>query len=489
MTLRSLHALKGRSRFPPAQFPVSRHTTSDHVPGMMMSKVSLIGHNDQLAPQVASTVPVSLKIPKKSAWSSLMSKITKRPNETQESSQTSKKSRSGLHLKSSPTEAKFEELPGDTKQLEAKSLNGLMQIGSHPSITQGPDDRAPQQIGDVVSTFTVVVSKHLKLSPEYASMPNFAQHHLLEDLQDMLQTFCEAFHLDRHPSHVQSIKMISRLRREIAHRILDEAIHPTTAIRSMNPEVKPSSLLHGQYVSSAGEASQSGHLSKSLDPPPASSQTPDAPQNMPWLWTSRGPNFIKTEIEESEDHIISRLVTEDNVNASEILEDITRRQAFQKLIRAIEQALEQYSCQKMDLIRRYTSSRLRLRGGGLSPGKEQYRVKFHLDWNLPAFLESNYDGGLDQGIRMITAVTGTRDSAILCSVGEYFAKQWPTLPVTLLAAISSARGRAPAVKRHQRGPGKLRSFSSQYLPVTRASTIALNQDDFERLHYNDWDLF
>lgn len=93
--------------------------------------------------------------------------------------------------------------------------------------------------------------------------------------------------------------------------------------------------------------------------------------------------------------------------------------------------------QQMNDIREQVCSKLRQDSTHCSVGF-WFRVSFEVNWNLRQFLANNYNSGMGQSISQIAAVTGADDAAVLCSVGEYFASQWPSLPTELLEGLQAS---------------------------------------------------
>lgn len=299
--------------------------------------------------------------------------------------------------------------------------------------TRDADDRSavsreftvytPEQVEDVVSRFTSVVLKQLRSSSEYGPMNASTQHYLLKDLRAALETFCEAVHLDDSRPHMQGVKIIRRVRGKIAYRIYEKIIRTAEALESTRPEVP------GQEMGCADRVELLWHSRAPLSIPSLAKHTADMLLSDP-----QSPRILTTQMDESWDHDDPRQVWGEGVDPAEIQKTITGDEAFETLIREIKRVLDRYNCQKMDLIRRRTS--LCLRRSGLGSMRKTYSAQFHVDWNLRAFMEENYECGVRQDINAIAAVTGTTDNALLCSVGEYFASQWPSSPKPLLDAIT-----------------------------------------------------
>lgn len=120
----------------------------------------------------------------------------------------------------------------------------------------------------------------------------------------------------------------------------------------------------------------------------------------------------------------------DNVTRS--LQALTNQPAFSGLVREVTHIMSQYAEQKMGEVQRCvylcpTAPGLHLR----------YRALFNIDWDLKEFLKQNYENESDRDISKVAVVIGTENTAILCSVGEYLAINWPSLPAFLPEAIMS----------------------------------------------------
>lgn len=373
--------------------------------------------------RVAETVPLSSTNTVRSAWSSLMSKFTKSTHETLATSQSSKTSATGLYPTVSRQEAAFAVAAAEGQPGAEPSQDGMPDADDLSVVSRGSTMYAPEQVEEVVSRFTGVVLKQLRSSSEYGPMNASTQHHLLKDLRAALETFCEAVHLDGSRPHMQAVKIIRRVRGKIASRIYEKIIRTAEDPESTRPEVP------GQEMGCADRVELLWH---SRAPLSISSLTIHTVDNL--LSDPQSLSILTTQTDESWDHDDPRQVWGEGVDPAEILKTITGDEAFETLIRETERVLDRYNCQKMDLIRRRTS--LCLRRSGLGSIRKTYSAQFHVDWNLRAFMEKGYECGVRQDINAIAAVTGTTDNALLCSVGEYFASQWPSSSKPLLDAIT-----------------------------------------------------
>lgn len=326
------------------------------------------------------------------------------------------------------------------------------------SVSQGSTVHGPEKLKaqDLVSRFAKAIVERLNLDSTLAygqTHDPIAQHHLLEDLRAVLKTFCEAVDLKNPPLHVQSIEWVRRLRGRITQRILEQ----TMGTAEINPDDEPIGQEILSLCSSQSRDSSFDEIRPWVSAIPFSGSAPTSDLKEEPILELQSSNIATTDRDESLNLEDPTLTWGKNADPTEILGRISKDEAFQEMVRETDRILDLYNGEKLDLIRRRTSLSLRRSRQGLQ--SKDFRVDFLVDWDLPAFMENNYERGLSQDIKLITSVTGTNETAILCSVGEYFLKQWPKLPATLLDAITLANGKPE--KRYQR-LSKLR-FSSQIL--------------------------
>lgn len=402
--------------------------------------------------QVATTTLTAPSSAGPSAWSSLLSKITKVTGETPSTHQTSITDQPSLVGKGAS------ENPGlATVQMEVAepAQPPISEHDDQGSVSQGSTIYTAEQVEDVVSRFSRAVLRQLRFRLGRDSSDDFALQRLLKELRLALKVFSEVVIADgSNFAKAKSLKMIRRLRSQIARRI-HEGVKTSDTAEQKRPEVLPLGdlgemsyvdkiqVLWAPTVTPSVSGQTKDHV-KNMPPPPLAGakdtehDPPPPPVSRPSTPTS---SIASMQTDDSLDvaHTPQDRVYGRDINPTEILKTLTSDEAFKTLAKETERILDMYTCDKMNVIRQRTA--LSLRRSSLPRfDNSDYRAIFNVDWDLSGFLERNYERGVNQFVKKIAATTGTADVAVLCSVGDYIKSQWPKLPSILLDAISIACG-------------------------------------------------
>lgn len=110
------------------------------------------------------------------------------------------------------------------------------------------------------------------------------------------------------------------------------------------------------------------------------------------------------------------------------------QEAFGDLAEKYRSLAEHYSCNKMELISyRVFKSLVDYRAAVRRAG--HISAHFHVDMDIPAFLQENYDSGLSQDLSSVLCFVGQLGNANLTTIGDYFDELWPEWPRCLLKSI------------------------------------------------------
>jgi hypothetical protein len=309
-------------------------------------------------------------------------------------------------------------------------------------VSQDITQYSPDQRDDVILRFTQEMLKRLPGDFNYAVVNETSHQQLLYHLRLSLKAFTEAVALyTSDQAYCRGIRMIRRLRQEIASKIHDEILSLNRAVESSRGVVALS-----QHLPPMTREKKVQDLTARIDPLIITdSQSADIRQEIseltPQLYALRSSsqtnsssttNLFNPLEEELPDNMRTNLYG-NSVNPAEIMDYLARQSAFDHLIHETERLFERYHGQKMDLIRRRTSLALRRHPGD----NQRFSARFFVDWDLGEFLIKNYDTGFGQKLDRILAITGGSETAIMCTVGEYMAWCWPPYSTQLLHAIET----------------------------------------------------
>lgn len=277
----------------------------------------------------------------------------------------------------------------------------------------------PKLIEEALSRFSRTIVKQLSITTSYSPLDNAARH-ILADLEQALEKFSESFYLDKPtPSCIKAAELIGQRIIAVASHVLEILIRKDVSIK---------------------EEQESGQTSVTWqkDEDNMKATTGSSSDNFPFPLFTSYPFTPKDLEPESWRLNNSGNGPETYINPVGALEDLTKRSPFKALLRQIEHILDCYAKQKLDTIRHRMYQCLRGQNSSYEEGVHRHRIVFKIPWDLEGFLKDNYKNKKDREIGKVASVTGAKDNAILCSVAEYFAEQWPSLPEFLLEAIMSS---------------------------------------------------
>lgn len=276
-----------------------------------------------------------------------------------------------------------------------------------------------------------------------------SSHAFLRKLESLLKIFSNVTR-EHAPDTGKKMgcKSIRVLRREIAREFDKtissrvpghETIRPLTSIGNEAEKLFPAQMTSGERVNGwlgTDPVSQRGSLPghdmpicgprNSHDHDHIDSEVTSLPEvSMDTVSTSNGSETAHLEFSELYPGFISK---------GDVLAYLTSHSAFETLINDIQLLIERFRCNKMDLIRDCVSLSLRRHGNSVNV-EEQCRAAFHVDWDIPEFLESQYADGLEQDLSLSLCFVGQLVNAQLTTIGDYFQRVWPSCPSTLLNAI------------------------------------------------------
>lgn len=351
----------------------------------------------------------------------------------------------GLHLSHNQTSTKVDtdsnlqekqprETPTNAEKLGEpatcdKSLEELHPLDEISSNIGGPSIFTPE---DVVARFISAVLDKLSPNAHHHPKPDLVLHHLLDDIQAGLDDFFDAICEDNPSLQKHIIEIIRPFQLLIAQQIFEKTACPEDNLDLQHLPPHASHLKErNKTIPDRNDSSRTSINRTSISSPTLHVSPEAAP-----------------ELRSPELHLKEKVESRDLCGAGHLLADILKTRSYQQFCLQIDCILSQYDCDKMDLIRRRTASNLRpsplhLIHPTKHPG--EYRATLNVDWELQDFLSKNYNKGAKQSIKKIVAITGTMETASLCSIGEYFAWQWPNLPTTLLDSIAHAIGQSSKI--------------------------------------------
>ncbi|KAF5690087.1 alcohol dehydrogenase [Fusarium circinatum] len=420
--------------------------------------------------------------PTTSVYSSSLSGFTRSTEATQATTLTSMSSRSKTvrHNQVQNPNPSLGIL-GDIREVEedSPSVLGQNKTGQLPQdelcdmddesiISQTSTTYTPEQRDDVIVTFSQAMLKGLHSQVNYGAANKSSKQHVLPHLRSALETFAEAVEADTSErTQAKARKMIRRLRWEIARKLQDQILRNDQVQESNR---MPINLTDREEMGAAEKINRWDIPTPNPDVQAEWHAETDVQQK--YQYRSEPSLSLPTRSESSVDQSDVEVSQRDtaqiygtSINPVEVMKHFSTHPAFEKLLETTRKLLERFHSQKMDLVRQRTS--LSLRRQLRKQGSNNSAAIFNLDWNLPGFLVSNYDGGVHQDIDKILAVTGTTGNAQLCSVGQYFAWAWPGYEFQLLEALQSAlRGSTSKNRRHKRRPGGRVTVDSTLRMVT-----------------------
>ncbi|KAI0479856.1 hypothetical protein F4859DRAFT_451629 [Xylaria cf. heliscus] len=328
--------------------------------------------------------------------------------------------------------------------ISTEELPNITETGS--IVSQGSTEYSPHQRDDAVLRFTQAMLKRLPENLNYVIVNEASRQQLLHHLRLALKNFSvEVEAASSNNTHRRGIRMVRRLRQEIASKIHDEILSLNQA-KERSRDV----IVLAENLPPITMQEKVQDWTATIDVPfTMNNQNPNMYQDFadatPGSNGSGGYSPTNSSIEiglgaqemaglsqAHLEHYTPVYLYGDSVDPAEVMDHFTRQSAFDSLIIETEQLFERYHGQKMNLIRQRTSLALRRR----HPGDGQtFRASFSVDWNLEEFLINNYDAGVKLG--HILATTGGSEKAITCTVGEYINWCWPSYSTQLLHVIET----------------------------------------------------
>lgn len=309
-------------------------------------------------------------------------------------------------------------------------------------VSLGSTIYTPEQRDDAVDRFSQAMLKRLRHNASYATANDNSRQHILPRIGEALRVFTETVQVDESvKAHVKGVKIVRRLRREIARQFHDSVLNMGEEDTRRTPIDlgDPEQMNYSEKVMNWTSTNDS------------SDQVPLAVQAEPTDWSDTGTHSAQSSIamSECEDSAERSIEPETqireaprlyggSIDPAHVMKHLADQPAFEQLITTVEHQLDQYHSDKMHLIRQRTCVALRRHFPSRKGEGALLRAAFNVDWELSDFLTNNYEAGIHQKLDKILAITGSIDCARLCSVGQYFKWCWPRRSSQLLQAIERA---------------------------------------------------
>ncbi|KAI1127754.1 hypothetical protein F5Y10DRAFT_265772 [Nemania abortiva] len=309
-------------------------------------------------------------------------------------------------------------------QVQPTSTEELPQPDDNISfISQGSTEYPPHQKNDAISMFAQAMLKRLPENFSYTTDNETSRRRLLHHLRMSLKAFAAAVEIDpANDVHRQGIRIIRRLRQEIASKVHDEVIKQNQDIDSSRDRI--------HSIGNLPPITMEEKVRRwKIDPAPRQDR-PGATSEFTSLESPSDTGSNSSNTIRAQNNTDSALI---DPHAADALDYFTSQSAFDNLIHETERLFERYHDQKMDLIRQRTSLALRRHAGE----NRKFSAYFSLNWMLAKFLTDNYDAGIYQKLDHILATTGGSPTARMCTVGEYMAWCWPSYSTQLLDFIGT----------------------------------------------------
>lgn len=122
---------------------------------------------------------------------------------------------------------------------------------------------------------------------------------------------------------------------------------------------------------------------------------------------------------------------------ADVLERLKTHTAFGDLVCNFSRILRHYCYNTMATIGEHA-----LKGLDSSPSlantPKSQQMKFSLDWDPRAFLQDQYEAGVEEELRRVITITGNSCDAQMATVEQYMSQTWSLLGDSLLLALRSA---------------------------------------------------
>ncbi|KAI0528493.1 hypothetical protein GGR58DRAFT_509252 [Xylaria digitata] len=315
------------------------------------------------------------------------------------------------------------------------------------TVSLSSTEYSPHQKDDAILRFTQAMLERLPENLNYVVVNETSRQQLLHRLRLALKEFAVAVEaVSNNNTHRRGIRMVRRLRQEIASRIHDEVL-------SLNQATENSRdlLIFTENLPSITMRERVRDWTANIDiPVTIDNQNPhmyqDLAETMPGFSPSGSPSPTNSSVAIGpgppgmasllQAHLTHSPPVDlygNSVDPAEVMDYFTKQSAFDNLIDETERLFERYHGQKMNLIRQRTSLALRRH----PEAGQKFSAFFSVDWALADFLINNYDAGRGQKLNHILATTGGSETAIMCTVGEYMTWCWPSYDTQLLHVIET----------------------------------------------------
>ncbi|KAK7598481.1 hypothetical protein V3481_000107 [Fusarium oxysporum f. sp. vasinfectum] len=307
----------------------------------------------------------------------------------------------------------------------------------------------PQQRHDAIERFSRAMRRKLNHNVLHVVADDVSRSLIVSKFRKAIKDFAQAVDVDESiKSQMQGVKIIRRLRSEIANKLHDSVVE---TVQEEEEEEKEEGALSDivlgdgaplglaekmqNWLPEADVTVSPDHFSADLVPPysPAPSEA--------WFDDQSSVSFG----EGSEDGTEVGFKLEgapsiygQSVDPLAVLEALTNQPAFDQLIRTVENCIQQYHGDKMHLIRQKTSVSLRRYYPHREGQNTILGAVFNVGWDLKSFLVENYQQGVHQKLGKVIAITGTTETARLFSVSQYMKWRWHHKSPQLLMALEQA---------------------------------------------------
>ncbi|KAF2972820.1 hypothetical protein GQX73_g697 [Xylaria multiplex] len=314
-------------------------------------------------------------------------------------------------------------------------------------ISRGSTEYSPHQKDDAILRFTRAMLERLPENLNYVVVNETSRQRLLHHLRLALKEFALAVEaMSNNNTHRRGIRMVRRLRQEIANKVHDEILKINQATESSHglrlfpgnlPPITLQEKVRGWTVGinlPFTMGSQNLHIYQDLveATPNINPSRRSSPTNSS-VAIELGVPEVASLLQAHLMHSSPVNLYGNSVDPAEVTEYFTEQSAFSSLIDETERLFARYHGQKMDLIRQRTSLALRRH----PEASRKFSAVFSVNWALADFLVNNYDAGVSQKLNRILAITGGSETAIMCPVGEYMTWCWPSYGTQLLHVIES----------------------------------------------------
>ncbi|KAI1031158.1 hypothetical protein LB504_000053 [Fusarium proliferatum] len=315
------------------------------------------------------------------------------------------------------------------------------------SITSvGSATYTPQQRKDAIERFSGAVRKKLNHSMLHLVADDVSRPLVVSQFRKAIKDFTQAVNVDESiKAQIQGVKMIRRLRSEIAMKLHDSLVGIAQEKEEEEGALNDGALGDGaplglaekmrSWLPETNVAALPDHVE--ADGLPLYNQPPSE------AWYDDRSSVSFGEGSEDETEVGFKLegapsIYGQSVDPLAVLKTLTDQPAFEQLIHTVESCIQQYHCEKMHLIRQKTSLSLRRYYPQREGENTILGAVFNVEWDLKGFLVENYQQGIHQELGKVIAITGTIETARLCSVSQYMKWCWLHESPQLLRALEKA---------------------------------------------------